>query len=169
MNEHRAPKIPPPVVVAAVLSAQRLLAGDRRGGIACKAAAGVLLAASAGLSTWADLAFGAAKTSINPLRPERSSTLVVSGANAVSRNPMYLGMVGAATAHALWRGSFRALLPVAGLVLWLDRLQIPAEEEALQAKFGQAYEDYKERVPRWIQLPSTLIWLASRDRLRAAD
>lgn len=168
MNEHRAPVIPPPVVVAAALAAQRRLAGRRRGGPVSTTAAGVLLAASAGISVWADFGFGAAKTSINPLRPEKSSALVVTGANALSRNPMYLGMVGAVTAHALWRGSFRALLPAVGVALWLDRLQIPAEEEALQATFGQAYADYKDRVPRWIQLPSTLIWLASRDRLRTA-
>lgn len=168
MNEHRAPVIAPPVVVAAALAAQRLLAGKRRGGPAAATAAGVLLAASAGLAVWADLGFGAAKTSINPLRPEKSSTLVVAGANALSRNPMYLGMVGAVTAHALWRGSLRAMLPAIGVAIWLDRLQIPAEEEALQATFGQAYEDYKDRVPRWIQLP-TLIWLASRHRLRAVS
>lgn len=164
MSEHRAPRIPPPVVVAAALAAQRLLAGDSRGGPAAKAAAGTLLGASLGIAVWADVVFGAAKTSINPIHPEQSSTLIVSGANALSRNPMYLGMVGAVTAHALWRGSLPALLPAAGVALWLDRLQIPAEEAALQAKYGQAYADYKDRVPRWIALPSNLIWLASRDR-----
>jgi protein-S-isoprenylcysteine O-methyltransferase Ste14 len=34
--------------------------------------------------------------------------------------------------------------------LYLDRVQIPAEERALAARFGAAYAAYRARVPRWL-------------------
>ena len=76
--------------------------------------------------------------------------LVTSGANAISRNPMYVGMAGLLLAHAVWRGSWTALLPLAGFVAFIDRAQIRAEESALLEKFGAAYEAYKATTPRWI-------------------
>ncbi len=72
------------------------------------------------------------------MHPERSTTLIVSGAYQASRNPIYLGMIGGVVAHGLWRGSMRALLPAVGVTLWLDRLQTPAEEEALDPLYGEA-------------------------------
>ena len=76
--------------------------------------------------------------------------LVTSGANTVSRNPMYVGMAGLLLAHAVWRGSWTALLPLAGFVVFIDRAQIQAEETALLEKFGATYEAYKATTPRWI-------------------
>ncbi|MGX1748277.1 methyltransferase family protein [Glutamicibacter protophormiae] len=164
MTSHAAPKIPPPLVVLAALGAQRMMTDGRTGSVVAKGAAGILAAASAGLAIWADVAFRAARTTVDPMHPERSTTLIVSGAYQASRNPIYLGMIGGVVAHGLWRGSMRALLPAVGVTLWLDRLQIPAEEEALATLYGEAYESYRESVPRWIQIPSSLIWAASRDR-----
>ena len=42
------------------------------------------------------------------------------------------------------------MIPLIGFVCLIDRYQIPAEETALEARFGQAYLDYKEAVPRWL-------------------
>ena len=89
-------------------------------------------------------------TTFEPFQPDRASVLVTGGANAVSRNPMYLGMAGLLLAHAVWRGSWTALLPMAGFVTFIDRTQIRAEEAALLKKFGPAYETYKASTPRWI-------------------
>jgi protein-S-isoprenylcysteine O-methyltransferase Ste14 len=89
-------------------------------------------------------------TTLEPFQPERASVLVTSGANAISRNPMYVGMAGLLLAHAVWRGSWTALLPLVGFVVFIDRAQIHAEEAALLEKFGSAYEAYQASTPRWI-------------------
>ena len=63
---------------------------------------------------------------------------------------MYVGMAGLLVAHAVWRGSWAALLPVAGFVAVIDRLQVGAEEPALVESFGDEYESYRASVPRWV-------------------
>ena len=94
--------------------------------------------------------FRSSGTTLEPFQPDRASVLVTSGANAISRNPMYVGMAGLLLAHALWRGSWTALLPVVGFVVFIDRAQIHAEETALLEKFGAAYEAYQAETPRWV-------------------
>jgi protein-S-isoprenylcysteine O-methyltransferase Ste14 len=89
-------------------------------------------------------------TTLEPLHPDRASALVTDGANAISRNPMYLGLAGLLLGHAVWRGSWTALLPVVGFVVYIDRAQIRAEEAALLERFGAAYESYRATTPRWI-------------------
>jgi protein-S-isoprenylcysteine O-methyltransferase Ste14 len=67
---------------------------------------------------------------------------------------MYLGLSGTLLANAVRRGSWRALLPLAGFMLVLDRAQVAAEETALSAKFGDDFEAYCATVPRWLGLRS---------------
>jgi protein-S-isoprenylcysteine O-methyltransferase Ste14 len=80
-------------------------------------------------------------TTVEPFHPDRASILVTTGANSISRNPMYVGMAGLLAANAMRRGSWVALLPLAGFAMAVDRLQIATEESALKAKFGAEYED----------------------------
>lgn len=89
-------------------------------------------------------------TTVEPFHPEHASVLVTGGANSVSRNPMYVGLAGLLLAHAVWRGSWAALVPMAGFVVVIDRLQIAAEEAALLEKFGVEYEAYRSASPRWL-------------------
>lgn len=89
-------------------------------------------------------------TTLEPFHPDRASVLVTTGANAVTRNPMYVGLAGLLIAHALWRGSWTALLPLVGFVAFIDRTQIQAEEAALRRNFGGDYETYQSTTPRWI-------------------
>jgi len=93
-------------------------------------------------------------TTLDPLDPTAASVLVTTGPNAVSRNPMYVGLVGLLAANALRRGSWAALVPVVAFVLVTDRVQIASEEAALLARFGADYEAYRARVPRWLGLGS---------------
>ena len=93
--------------------------------------------------------FGQRGTTVNPLHPERSTELVVTGLYRWTRNPMYLGQAALLLGWALWLGQPWALACVAAYVLWIDRLQIPAEERALHARFGAAYDAYRQRVGRW--------------------
>ena len=84
------------------------------------------------------------------MHPERASALITTGPNAVTRNPMYVGLTGLLVANAVRRGSWVALLPVATFVLVIDRVQVAAEESALLANFGADYEAYRATVPRWL-------------------
>jgi protein-S-isoprenylcysteine O-methyltransferase Ste14 len=114
------------------------------------AASGGAAGAALALAGSAAVQFHRQGTTVDPLDPALASSLVTSGANAVTRNPMYVGMAGLLLAHAVRRGSWAALLPVAGFVTVIDRTQVPAEEEALSSHFGADYERYRSRVPRWL-------------------
>jgi protein-S-isoprenylcysteine O-methyltransferase Ste14 len=112
--------------------------------------AGATAAVSAALAAAAAREFRRQGTTLEPFDPTRASDLVTTGANAVSRNPMYVGLTGLLVANAIRRGAWRALLPVVAFTLLIDRLQIAAEESALLANFGADYDEYRAAVPRWL-------------------
>src|SRR4030095_15434980 len=89
-------KIPPPIV--AVLVAAAMWAVSRVSPLASvpyrlRLLAAILLAI-AGLSIAGAgvVAFHRAKTTVNPLKPQATSSLVTSGVYRITRNPMYVGM-----------------------------------------------------------------------------
>jgi protein-S-isoprenylcysteine O-methyltransferase Ste14 len=78
--------------------------------------------------------------------------LMTRGPYAYSRHPMYL------TELALWLGwavLYGSIIVLAGLVALCVVVSIlaPREERTLEAKFGEAYRQYRARVPRWLGLP----------------
>jgi protein-S-isoprenylcysteine O-methyltransferase Ste14 len=91
-----------------------------------------------------------AKTTLNPVKPETASALVTTGIFARSRNPMYLGMASWLLGWAAWLATPAGLLGPVLFVLWMNRLQIAPEEQALARIFGAEFEDYKARVRRWL-------------------
>jgi protein-S-isoprenylcysteine O-methyltransferase Ste14 len=147
-------RIPPPLVAVAAAAAQRAPTGARPRQTAGRAAvaAGVALASLSIAGATATL-FRRNQTTVDPLRPDQASVLVTTGPNAISRNPMYVGMAGLLLANAIRRGSWVDLLPVAGFVVVIDRFQVEAEESALLEKFGAEYDAYRASSPRWIGLP----------------
>lgn len=147
------PRIPPPVVAGTAALLQLLLARGASGTRSSRIAGGVLAGASASLMAASVLEFRTADTTLDPHRPQAASSLVTGGVFGWSRNPIYLGMAGLLTAHALGRRSWLAAVPVGLFWLAIDRVQIPAEERALTDRFGTAFEDYVGRVPRWLGLP----------------
>jgi protein-S-isoprenylcysteine O-methyltransferase Ste14 len=141
---------PPLLAIAAALTQSALTKGAHPPpasratvAIATATASGALAAASAGQ-------FRRQGTTLEPFNPALASVLVTTGANSVSRNPMYVGLAGLLVANAVRLGSWKALPPVAAFTLVIDRLQIPAEESALLANFGADYEAYRATVPRWL-------------------
>ncbi len=62
------------------------------------------IAMGAGVDAVAVVAFIRAKTTVNPVRVDRASHLVVSGLYHVTRNPMYLGLITVLTGWALLLG-----------------------------------------------------------------
>ena len=112
--------------------------------------AGVLIVAAAVVGLSAVLGFRRAKTTVNPLKPEQASSLVVRGIYRWTRNPMYLAMLLVLAAWACIVANVAALAILPLFVLYLNRFQIGPEERALQARFGGEFEEYKRTVRRWL-------------------
>lgn len=94
-------------------------------------------------------AFRRRRTTVDPRYPERATSLVAEGIYRWTRNPMYLGFVSVAVGAALVLCSPFALFGPAVLAGYLDRVQIPAEEQALRTRFGASFETYVGTVRRW--------------------
>ena len=111
----------------------------------------IALALAGGLIALAGVhEFKRARTTINPLAPQRTSSLVVGGVYQYTRNPMYLGMLLVLIGWGVWLGNAAAL--VAGpllAVLALNALQIGPEERVMRERFGDDYARYVARVRRW--------------------
>ena len=114
------------------------------------AAAALLALLGVGLDLWALAAFRSARTTVSPLAPSRSSTIVRAGPYRFSRNPMYLGMALLLFAWSVFLGNPLAGLSVLLFVGYITRFQIAPEERVLLAKFGDPYAAYLSDVRRWL-------------------
>ena len=106
-----------------------------------------ILVGSALFAIWARLALGSL-WSIGP-RAATDHGLRVDGPYAITRHPIYTGLLGMLLGSALLGGLGQALVLVpAGLVI--AGLKIRSEERLLLATFPDAYVAYRERVPALI-------------------
>jgi protein-S-isoprenylcysteine O-methyltransferase Ste14 len=94
------------------------------------------------------LAFGRARTPVDPYTPSRA--LVTDGPYRLTRNPAYLGMALTYAGVAIVLNAPWALVPLPAAIAIVDRGVIAREERYLTRTFGTAYEGYKRRVRRWI-------------------
>jgi len=90
------------------------------------------------------------KTTISPLRPNKTSSLVKSGIYEYTRNPMYLGLLLMLFSIALFLKNLISFLIIPLFILFITKNQILPEEEALKNIFGEEYKNYKKKVRRWI-------------------
>lgn len=161
-------RIPPPVWTLGLGVAQWLLAGRpdyrRRPGPARFFFAGIVGTVSAGIGIAAVTQFVRRGTTFHPEEPERASVLVTDRIYRYTRNPMYLALTGALVTNAAWLGSVRAVAPIPALTAILTTFQILPEEDALQERFGDAYAQYRRRVPRWIAWPAPGARPGTKDR-----
>ena len=145
-------KFPPPFAYLAGLLLGFLLQKWRPlpwpGGIAFEIVGIALLIA--GLALMVDFLqrFRRANTTVNPT--QAASTLVTSGTYRISRNPAYLGWVGAYLGVTMLFGWTWCLVLLPVVVVIIDRLVIVREERFLEQRFGGEYAAYKQRVRRWI-------------------
>jgi len=147
-------KIPPPVV--ALLVGTAMWAASRTGpSIELPFLVRVVVASpvallGGGISFAGDMSFRRAKTTVNPMKPQKASSLVTSGIYRFTRNPMYLGLLLVVVAWAAFLSSAWALAGPVAFVLYIGRFQITPEERVLSTKFGAAYSNYKSQVRRWL-------------------
>jgi len=94
--------------------------------------------------------FRRARTTVNPLKPEKASALVMSGIYRYTRNPMYLGLLLALIASAFFLSNALAFLFLPAFILYMNRFQIAPEERMLASMFGQEFTAYLSKVRRWL-------------------
>lgn len=146
-------KIPPPLIgLACAALAWRLADGvwPQLAWSLHLLSALALVACGLALELWAWWELRDYATTVNPLTPERTSSVVQTGPYRYTRNPMYLGMALQLLAWCVWLGAPKALLALPCFVAWITRFQILPEERVLAQRFGAAYGKYHAWVRRWI-------------------
>lgn len=108
----------------------------------------VLVAAGLTLMLPAILLFFRTKNSLIPIKP--ATSLQATGIYALTRNPMYLGLLLIYIGVAFWIGNWWTFIFTPVLILLVNKLIIEKEENYLERAFGAAYVDYKKKVRRWI-------------------
>jgi protein-S-isoprenylcysteine O-methyltransferase Ste14 len=76
--------------------------------------------------------------------------LLKRGIYAFSRHPMYLFELVLLFGWVVFCGSVALLIAFVIWFLFLNYYAVPREERILEAHFGEAYREYKEKVPRWL-------------------
>lgn len=94
--------------------------------------------------------FKRVQTTVDPIQPEKATSLVSSGVFQRSRNPMYVGLALLLTTWTIFLSAPVALVGVLGFMLYMNKFQSKPEERALEQIFGSEFEDYKSSVRQWL-------------------
>jgi len=94
--------------------------------------------------------FRRAQTTLDPVHPDKATSIVDTGIYRVTRNPMYLGMLVMLLAWSAYLANPVTLAGLVIFILYMNRFQIGPEERALEQVFGAPYNTYRGRVRRWI-------------------
>lgn len=96
------------------------------------------------------LEFRRLKTTVNPMVPEKSTSLVVRGVYKFTRNPMYVGFLLWLCSLGFFYSNPISLIPILIFYFYMNLYQIIPEERILEEKFGEEYLVYKSSVRRWL-------------------
>ncbi len=146
-------KIPPPIVFLITLllikvssfSGLFLIASKIRIPLAL-----LLIVIGIAIDIVALLSFRKMKTTINPLNPSATTSLVTTGIYAVTRNPMYLGLVFILLGASVYLENLLGVFFIALFIAYISRLQIFPEERVMQELFKDEFNHYCQQVRRWI-------------------
>ena len=94
--------------------------------------------------------FAQAKTSIDPLRPFKSTSLITNDIYKYSRNPMYFGYLLILLSSSVYLGNVISIIIIPLFIFIINFIQIIPEEETLKDLFGPTYDEYLSKVRRWI-------------------
>jgi protein-S-isoprenylcysteine O-methyltransferase Ste14 len=108
------------------------------------AVAAALTAAGLLFSVWARRRLGSNWSGTVTIK--ESHELVTGGPYALVRHPIYTGLLVAIFGSALAIGEWRAVLALALVAVAFWR-KLSLEERWMRERFGQAYDDYRRRVP----------------------
>jgi len=79
--------------------------------------------------------------------------LVARGPYRHVRNPIYLGAFALLLGLSLWRGSVTLLAAALVFLPVMHLSLVRVEEPATRRRLGAVYDDYLQRVPRWLPHP----------------
>jgi protein-S-isoprenylcysteine O-methyltransferase Ste14 len=85
-------------------------------------------------------------------RPQRGPrpAFVIAGPYRRIRNPLYAGILVALAGCALAMGSATFAIATLVMALAAHLVVVRGEEPRLASRFGDAYQAYRARVPRWL-------------------
>ena len=95
--------------------------------------------------------FASGRGTISPIDPPKH--LVVRGLYRYVRNPMYVAVVIVLLGEAIFFMSQAVLIEAAIFFVLANLFVMLYEEPTLRRKFGDSYENYTQRVGRWIPKP----------------
>jgi protein-S-isoprenylcysteine O-methyltransferase Ste14 len=87
-------------------------------------------------------------TNVNPTLP--STALVEAGPFRFSRNPLYVALTFMYVGLALLANALWVLALIVPVMVLMHYGVVRREERYLEAKFGDAYRDYRSRVRRYL-------------------
>lgn len=85
-----------------------------------------------------------------PFPLDAPSRLVTTGPFALTRNPIMAAEIAVIWGEALYFASLGLLLYAAAIAAAAHVLVVRVEEPELRERFGETYESYRDRVPRWL-------------------
>lgn len=94
--------------------------------------------------------FYCAGTTVNPMKPEATTSLVTEGVYRFSRNPIYLGLAMILSSWGIYLSDLLSLVFVCFFIMYMNHFQIQPEERMLCKLFGAYFERYKHQVRRWL-------------------
>ena len=112
-----------------------------------------LFAVALSVYLWSVWNFGS-RGKATPLPIDAPKRLVVEGPYLHTRNPMYLALMSALLGWLLAYQSLGLLLYTIGVGSAFASFVIWYEEPHLRRQFGEQYDQYRARVPRWLPRPS---------------
>ena len=108
----------------------------------------VLILCSIIFSVPAIIQFIRSKNSIVPLKP--ASSLQFRGIYALTRNPMYFGLLLLYAGIGIVKGNWWTIMLIPVVIILIQLLVIKKEEAYLERTFGEDYVNYRRQVRRWI-------------------
>jgi len=94
--------------------------------------------------------FRKAKTTFNPITPEKATCLVTKGIYHYSRNPMYIGFLLWLIAGVIYLSNLLNLFLLPVYILLVNKFYILPEERAMLFLFKDEFTNYTRQVRRWI-------------------
>jgi protein-S-isoprenylcysteine O-methyltransferase Ste14 len=89
-------------------------------------------------------------TTVNPMKPEATTSLVMEGVYRFTRNPIYLGLAMILSSWGVYLSNLSSLIFVCLFIIYMNHFQIRPEERMLHKLFGARFERYKHQVRRWL-------------------
>ena len=84
-------------------------------------------------------------TTLNPLHPDKATTLITTGFFKFSRNPMYLGMLLILISISIRFNMLGGALNCIIFIFYMNKFQIAPEEKAMEKIFAEEFIIYKNK------------------------